>query len=70
MTYIPEEELEKRLATYGPEYSRAKLWDQWYMSIIRDEDRWGFDGKNLNEALPRIQPGGIAEFLEKWWTKA
>ena len=66
MTYISEGELEARLATYPPEYSRAKLWDQWYMSIIRDEDRWGFDGKNLNETLPEIHPMGIREFLQKW----
>ena len=27
----------------------------------------GFEGKNLNELCPQVQPMGVEEFLEKWW---
>lgn len=70
VTYTSEEELEMRLAMYEPQYSRPKLWDQWFLSIIQDEARWGFNGKNLNDALPQIRPMGIKGFLETWWAKA
>lgn len=70
MTYISQEELEQRLETYGPEYSRAKLWDQWYLSIIKDGSRWGFEGRNVNESFPELPPMGLEYFLTTWWSKA
>ena len=77
MTYLDEKQLveivEKpaeqpsALAEKFGELSFPKVVAQWWLETLKSNP-CGYDGKNMNELCPQIQPVGVEEFLRKWWT--
>ena len=64
VTYISEEELEKRIKPDAPNPIVNMSW-QMLLEIIRT-DRWDYEA-NLNDLLPEVKPISIEDFLKKWW---
>ena len=67
MTYLSEEDLKKTIAEH-PEttFSVEKFWAQGYLEIAAN--RFGFEGRGLNESCPQVQPVTIEELLRTWWS--
>ncbi|GJE97685.1 NAD(P)-binding protein [Phanerochaete sordida] len=45
-----------------------KFIHEWYLEIVRSNPT-AYEGKNLNELCPQVQPMGVKEFLQTWWGK-
>ena len=70
VTYLSEEQLMKTIAERADKkLDIQKMFAQWWLEVLRDNPA-GYEGKNLNELCPQVQPVDIEEFLRKWWSKA
>ena len=50
---------------YG-ELNFHKIIAQWWLEALKSNPG-GYEGKNLNDLCPQVQPVGVEEFLRKWW---
>lgn len=77
VTYVSEEQIlakinsSERSTLKHPDaqfssFDLEKFLNQWLLECLRDNPV-GFEGKNLNELCPQVQPMGVAEFLRTWW---
>ncbi|EKM60030.1 uncharacterized protein PHACADRAFT_250888 [Phanerochaete carnosa HHB-10118-sp] len=79
VTYLSEEQLletinssipgklkhpNERLAAFDME----KIMAHWFLETLRSNPI-GYEGKNINELCPQVQPMGVPEFLQQWWGK-
>lgn len=69
-TYLSKEQLLKIIDERRDKVSDLqKMFAQWWLEVLGDNPV-GYEGKNLNDLCPEVQPMGIKEFLNKWWSKA
>jgi hypothetical protein len=72
VTYLTEEDVRRTIATQSAHHETAfsaeKSFAQCFLEMLT-ENRYGYEGMNLNEACPHVRPMGIEEFLKKWWGK-
>ncbi|EKM60077.1 uncharacterized protein PHACADRAFT_250947 [Phanerochaete carnosa HHB-10118-sp] len=79
VTYLSEQQLLETINSSSPgtlkhpderfaALDMEKILAQWFLQTLRSNPL-GFEGKNINELLPQVQPVGVPEFLQQWWGK-
>lgn len=65
VTYISEDELEKRIDPKAPSPLVNLRW-MIMLELLRT-DRFVWSDANLNKLCPEVKPMGVEEFLKIWW---
>lgn len=70
VSYISEEEIEKRIDPKAPNPFANFRWLLMLELLRTDRLVWTDAEANLNKLCPEVKPMGLEEFLRTWWGKA